>query len=331
LFPVFLCTVTLAVAWTVILWNPVVIMAPLEPWATLEFGFFGAYTFAVSMLVRRFYQSDLRPSAYAAVIIRIIVVLIILAAVHELFVVIGVRGHVGLATEYVSSFVVGFFPLVGLQALQRLAAKALRVVVPSMNSDYPLDQLDGLNIWYEARLIEEGVEDMQNLITVNLVDVILHTRAPIGRLIDWIDQAFLLVHLNPASRKEIKLALRSDGSVGSGAAARVALRRIGIRSATDLVRAFAPDSAGDRLPIPAETLRARGLDPDELVMLARLLAAEPGLDPVWNWRAGGALPVRAPAEQAPRRTTAPRSQRLLIGATHARVRRAGMRSTRRRE
>lgn len=333
LFPVFLCTVTLAVAWTVILWNPVVIMAPLEPWATLEFGFFGAYTFAVSMLVRRFYQSDLRPSAYAAVIIRIIVVLIILAAVHELFVVIGVHGRVGLATEYVSSFVVGFFPLVGLQALQRLAAKALRVVVPSMNSDYPLDQLDGLNIWYEARLIEEGVEDMQNLITVNLVDVILHTRAPVGRLIDWIDQAFLLVRLNPASRKEIKTAVRSSGTVGSGAAARVALRQIGIRTATDLVRAFAPGFAGDRLPIPAETLRARQLDPDELVLLAGLLAAEPGLDPVWNWRAGGALPLSRPhatAEQTAHRTSSPRSQRFLTGAPHARIRRTSVPTRRRR-
>jgi hypothetical protein len=198
-----------------------------------------------------------------------------------------------------------------------------------MNSDYPLDQLDGLNIWYEARLIEEGVEDMQNLVTVNLVDVILHTRAPVGRLIDWIDQAFLLVRLNPARRKEIKAALRSDTSVGCGAAVRVALRGIGIRTATDLVRAFAPEFSGDRLPIPAETLRARQLDPDELVMLARLLAAEPGLDPVWNWRAGGAPHLHASAEQASHRATSPRSQRLLTG-THGRVGRTSGRSGRRR-
>ncbi len=33
---------------------------------------------------------------------------------------------------------------------------------------------------------------MQNLTTMNLVDVILHTRVPAGRLVDWIDQAFLL-------------------------------------------------------------------------------------------------------------------------------------------
>ena len=65
---------------------------------------------------------------------------------------------------------------------------ATSVVVPQMAPEYPLDQLDGLNIWYEARLVEEGVEDMQNLTTMNLVDMLLHTRAPVGRLIDWIDQ-----------------------------------------------------------------------------------------------------------------------------------------------
>jgi hypothetical protein len=61
----------------------------------------------------------------------------------------------------------------------------------SATSEYPLDQLDGLNLWYEARLTEEGVEDMQNLTTMSLVDVMLHTRVPPGRLVDWVDQAFL--------------------------------------------------------------------------------------------------------------------------------------------
>jgi len=38
-----------------------------------------------------------------------------------------------------------------------------------------------LSVWYEARLLEEGIEDMQSLATVNFVDVILHTRVPVGR------------------------------------------------------------------------------------------------------------------------------------------------------
>ena len=141
LFPVFLCTVTLTVAWTATLWNPAVVISPVEPWATLEFGFLGAYAFAVSLLVRRFYQSDLRPSAYAAVVLRIIVVLLTLAVLHQLFAIEGSDGSVAHAAQYVTAFVVGFFPLAGLQALQRVAAKVLRVVLPQIAPEYPLEQV----------------------------------------------------------------------------------------------------------------------------------------------------------------------------------------------
>jgi hypothetical protein len=298
LFPVFLCTVTLTVAWTVILWDPAVLMSPLEPWATLEFGFLGAYAFAVSTLVRRFYQSDLRPSAYAAVVLRIVVVLLILAVMHQMFA-IGSDGAVAHASQYVTAFVVGFFPLAGLQALQRVASKVLQIVLPRIAPDYPLDQLDGLNIWYEARLAEEGVEDMQNLTTMNLVDVILHTRAPVGRLIDWIDQAFLLIHLDPASPAEndsVPGACRDK--IECGISTRLALRRIGVRSATDLLRAFGTGEGHQGSPHQApstDAFRVLGLEPHQIEMLLRLLADEPGLDPVWNWKAGGAGRRATPA------------------------------------
>jgi hypothetical protein len=281
LFPVFLCTVTLATAWTATLWHPAVVMSPVEPWATLEYGFLGAYAFAISMLVRRFYQSDLRPSAYAAVVLRIVLVLLILAVLHQLFSISGADSNVGLGAQYITAFVVGFFPLAGLQALQRVAARVLHGVVPQLQPDYPLDQLDGLNVWYEARLIEEGVEDMQNLTTMNLVDVILHTRAPVGRLIDWIDQAFLLIHLEPVTSDEPEAA----GST------RAALRRVGVRSATDLLRAF-----GGQPPLSEDAMTRCGLDPDRIAMLLRLLADEPGLNPVWSWRGGG--PKRTPVPSA---------------------------------
>jgi hypothetical protein len=68
--------------------------------------------------------------------------------------------------------------------------------VPSLSPPYPLNQIDGLSVWYEARLLEEGIEDMQSLATANFVDVILHTRVPVGRLVDWVDQAHLYLHMD---------------------------------------------------------------------------------------------------------------------------------------
>lgn len=102
--------------------------------------------------------------------------------------------------EAVAAFAIGFFPLVATQVVLRAASAPLRVSSRPLDSDYPLSQLDGLNIWYEARLIEENIDDMQNLSTANFVDVVLHTRVPVGRLVDWVDQSFLFLHLDRVER-----------------------------------------------------------------------------------------------------------------------------------
>src|SRR5262249_20241006 len=159
-----------------------------------------------------------------------ILVLLFVTALHQLFAVTSSGNSIAGQSELVVAFVVGFFPLIALQALQRAAAKVLHVFVPQVAPEYPLDQLDGLNIWYEARLAGEGVADMQTLTTMSRVDVILHTRAPVGRLIDWVDQAFLLIHLEAVDRSDLATARTSHGAaVNSGAATRLALRRIGVR------------------------------------------------------------------------------------------------------
>ncbi|WP_432477142.1 hypothetical protein [Nocardioides sp. GXQ0305] len=285
LFPVFLCTTVLAVGWAAVLWDTDFVLTPSGPWDALKFGFLGAYAFAITMLIRRFYQSDLRPSAYAGVVLRIVLVLLIVAVLHQFFALSSAPGTPLSNTEMVTAFVVGFFPLVGLQALQRVASKALRVVVPQLSPDYPLDQLDGLNVWYEARLTEEGVEDMQNLTTMNLVDVILHTRVPVGRLVDWVDQAFLLIHLEPVDRK--LLAAQRAGAPSacldprSGVRTRIALRRVGIRTATDLLKAMPEPDA------PSDAMKNSGVDVDQLRVLATVLGNEEALAPVWNWQQNG--------------------------------------------
>lgn len=345
MFPVFLATVVLAVCWVAVLWNTSSATNPEGIWDALKFAFLGAYAFIVQSLIRRFYQSDLRPSAYASVVLRIIVVLVTMAALHQLL------GAVAPATEAAIAFMVGFFPVIAFQALQRAAAATLRVFVPQLTPDYPLNQLDGLNVWYEARLVEEGIEDMQNLATANLVDVILHTRVPVGRLVDWVDQAKLYLHLDRAERgyRERRLvratekpAVNDDrkaptdqtpsapgdghaydplvhGSLSphnrAGTKTRVALRQLGIRTATDLLKAFPPeqidrridDDDADRLSF--RELTAGDLDQDQLRTLVRVLDEDTALAPIWNWQTRGV--------QARRDCRRPRSQRTGAGSCAA--------------
>jgi hypothetical protein len=190
----------------------------------------------------------------------------------------GSRAH----EEAVVAFVVGLFPLVGLQALNRLVAVVLRGAVPTLRNNYPLSDLEGLNLWYEARLLEEGIEDMQNLVSANMVEVLLHTRVPVARLVDWHDQALLYLHLRP----------RRDDA-GPREQTRDALASVGIRSATTFLKAFpiTPGQDGKwadprvELTVDALVERSPELSSAGVMTIARILADEPGLHPVRNWKA----------------------------------------------
>jgi hypothetical protein len=167
------------------------------------------------------------------------------------------------------------FPDVGWQALKAFIKLPLRPLVRSLRQLYPLSDLDGLNVWYEARLLEEGVEDMQNLATCNLVDVMLNTRIPVERLVDWVDQSILYLHLGKPIKKD------AEGP-------REQLRRYGIRTATDLEDAFQPtpnsgDEAG-RIAKLERLLTPGSDDPSVLRTILATLRSEPNLPFVRAWR-----------------------------------------------
>jgi len=283
-FPVVLATLVFALGWTAVLWTGTFLeTTPTRAVDMLAFGFLGAYLFDIQMLARRFFQSDLKPSAYASAVLRIVVVLIIVLVMHQL----PVFGDGSRQNEAVVAFVLGLFPLVGLQALNRLVAVVLRSSVPTLQSAYPLSDLEGLNVWYEARLMEEGIEDMQNLVSANMVDVLLHTRVPVGRLIDWCDQAQLYLHLppRPTSRGAKGERLRHP---------RAALASFGVRSATTFLKAFANgvvDDAGESAdPLVKRALvgleaHAPELSPPAVMTIARVLDDAPALRPIQTWRA----------------------------------------------
>jgi hypothetical protein len=233
-FPVFLATAVFAAGWTAVLGGgSLLTVASPDPAAfttvdMLRLGFMGAYLFTLQMLIRRYFQTDLKASAYVNAITRVVSALVLVLVVDTA----GLQGR-SPGTRVAVAFVIGFFPLVGLQAIQKAAAMALRTVVPTLRNDYPLSDLDGLSVWYEARLLELGIEDMENLATANLVDVTLHSRVPVARLVDWVDQAHLYLHLAPKAPSRRRRRDVEDSS-------RQILRGLGIRTATDLEQAFSP-------------------------------------------------------------------------------------------
>jgi hypothetical protein len=224
--PVLLATLLLSIGWTVVinpeLYRSISLMGPFPfsgrpelPVEALRFGFVGAYWFILQDVVRRYFRDDLKTSAYVSVSTRIIVVVVLVATMTLV--------PVEPQEQALLAFLVGVFPQLGIQVLKNGAGRLGKRMLANLEIRYPLSDLDGLSVWDEARLAEEGIEDLQGLTTANLVDVLLRTRVPIARLVDWLDQAFLYLRL-PAG--------------DDGAAARRRLRSLGIRGATDLERVW---------------------------------------------------------------------------------------------
>jgi hypothetical protein len=196
-----------------------------------------------------------------------------------------------------------------LRALYIKTFTKLRIPV-NLNTDYPLSRLQGLNVWNEVRLLEEGVEDMQGLVTANTVDVMLHTHVPVHRLVDWLDQAHLQIRLEPIepeprnARGGVAAEQTGDGPSdgdGGGRTLREGLKDRGITRATDFLIAF-----GVYRPVDAERRPARwcadenasrlaqrlahdsGWDQEDILALVDILRNDTGLTPVLNWRLWGA-------------------------------------------
>src|SRR4029450_13172153 len=103
MLPVFMATLVLSTGWTAVLWDDSFAAGPATVWDVLKFAFVGAYIFSVQSLIRRFFQSDLRPSAYASLLVRFAVVLSAMLALHQLL-------DIPTRTEAAIAFGVGRFP-----------------------------------------------------------------------------------------------------------------------------------------------------------------------------------------------------------------------------
>ena len=268
--PVALATLLIAVGWIIVVQpgsmgvHNVLPLAngaagPTLPIAELRFGFLGAYFYILQMLVRRYFQNDLRTHAYVNATMRVVVVLVTVWVLAE-----AMPAQTLTRYRVALSFVVGVFPQVGWQVIVEWVKIPFKASVKSLESSYPLSDLDGLSTWYESRLLEEGIEDMQNLATCNMVDAMLNTRIPIERLVDWVDQSLLNLHLPP------------DTSI------RTTLREYGIRSATDLEDAFTAE--GDEAAKLSRLLTTSEKEPSKLLTIKRTLRNEPNLFHVRSWK-----------------------------------------------
>jgi hypothetical protein len=166
----------------------------------LSYAFFGAYIYSFQLIFWRFMAYDLTPSVYIFTATRFISSFFTSAVV-----IVGLGTFLtsarpasldtNIAVVYIVAWFVGFFPEQGLNWLTAVAQRALRNKV-GISKERPLSEIEGLSIWHQGRLKQEGIENAQNLAMADIAGLVTSTPFTVRQIVDWIDQAILLSYAN---------------------------------------------------------------------------------------------------------------------------------------
>ncbi|HKR13861.1 MAG TPA: hypothetical protein VJT15_17485 [Pyrinomonadaceae bacterium] len=261
----------------------------------VHFAFIGAYFFSLQMLFRRYVRRDLRPSAYVAVSLRIILAVIgTWVAVASMSSVLTRYNATEVSLEatnqlLVLGFIIGVFPRVVWQIVGAVARKfgGFILRLPSLQTDLPVTDLDGLTVWHESRLEEEDIENIPNMATADLIEMLLTTRIPPDRLIDWVDQAILYTHLGPEKSK-------TEGR-------REKLRAQGIRTGSALIESYARSvDRGDEKEFEKILTDNGGANRSPILSLIDTMQTNPNLRLIQNWRGLEPFQLQPQLELEPR-------------------------------
>jgi hypothetical protein len=94
------------------------------------------------------------------------------------------------------AFFFGFYPKRASLALERVALKVMRDIIPGDGyRALPLSMLAGMSYSHELRLEREGFDNVENLSNADAVDLAVRTCFSYGQLKQWIDAAWIASHL----------------------------------------------------------------------------------------------------------------------------------------
>jgi len=164
----------------------------------IVFGFLGSYFWSLGTIFHRFLRGDLMANVFIHVVVRIwsvFVIILVISAIwpgyNQIWILDEDRSTVP-GILIATSFVIGIFPNIGLDLIKKAAKYPF--TPKNEAKEISLNEIQGLSLWDQGKLLEEGVQNVQNLATADIIGLIVNTRFGVSSILNWVDQAILIIH-----------------------------------------------------------------------------------------------------------------------------------------
>jgi hypothetical protein len=172
-------------------------------------AFLGSYIWSIQYIFRRMMTLDLPPGAYYSVGERM-VYSAFLAVVIQHFIINSGGKDMGMLDRQIIaiSFLVGIFPERALSWMKESLGSIFSNKSNAANP-LPLEMLERISGFHKARLLDLGIDNVQNLAQASLMELIVKTPFRPRVLIDWMAQARLCLEFKDKVGKIREAGIRT--------------------------------------------------------------------------------------------------------------------------